>query len=222
MANREPRPESDLLPTAPALCPAIDVLDLAATDALRPDAVMPPALCRTGEGGCTEPHTSSGNLSAETTESLRGFRSFDASDPRPLPAGNPHSRGPVAGCPRQAEPDVLADNAADLNAVRATLLSMMAAKERDAQEELHGQIKALTKDIDAQFAKLLNGLLSDGLKASIHSHQQLALCGQPGAGWESDPPEGKGERRGQGTRRRAFRGDGSQGADNARGSVGKF
>jgi methyl-accepting chemotaxis protein len=61
----------------------------------------------------------------------------------------------------------LAETGSNLNAVRAALLAMMAAKDREVQEKQHAVIKQLTKEIDASFERLLGSSLSEGQKAKI-------------------------------------------------------
>ncbi len=61
----------------------------------------------------------------------------------------------------------IADTGSSLNAVRATLLAMLAAPDRAAQDKLHARVKELSQSIDAKFDALLGGGLDAGLKARI-------------------------------------------------------
>jgi methyl-accepting chemotaxis protein len=66
----------------------------------------------------------------------------------------------------------VADTATNLNAVRATLLGMMAAKDRGDQEKLHATIQQLTKQIDGSFERLRGRGLSDELRTKLTKVQE--------------------------------------------------
>ncbi|MDR7505836.1 MAG: methyl-accepting chemotaxis protein [Armatimonadota bacterium] len=68
---------------------------------------------------------------------------------------------------------VLAEAAADLNGVRALLLGMMATKDRDAQQRLHGQIKDLTRAIDERLDRLQKAGLGGALEARVANVQRV-------------------------------------------------
>ncbi len=67
----------------------------------------------------------------------------------------------------------MAEASSNLNAVRASLLGMMAATDRAAQGKLHEQIKALTGEIEASLHGLLGGSASGGFKARIEEIHQV-------------------------------------------------
>lgn len=67
----------------------------------------------------------------------------------------------------------IAEVGSNLNAVRAALLGMMAAKDRAAQDKLHEQIRALTKNIDTSFDAILEDAGNVALKSRILAVQEV-------------------------------------------------
>ncbi len=67
----------------------------------------------------------------------------------------------------------LAETGSNLNAVRASLLAMMAAKDRETLEKQHARIKELTREIDTSFEQLLGGSLRGELKARIGKVKEI-------------------------------------------------
>jgi methyl-accepting chemotaxis protein len=61
----------------------------------------------------------------------------------------------------------VAETGRSLNAVRASLLTMMAAKDRQAQDKAHAQIEELTHDVDTSLERLLAGPMDQDLKVMV-------------------------------------------------------
>lgn len=67
----------------------------------------------------------------------------------------------------------LSETGSKLNAVRAYLLGMIAARDHESKQKLHAQIRELSGEIDASFERLLGGSLSGDVRIGISQAQKV-------------------------------------------------
>jgi signal transduction histidine kinase/CheY-like chemotaxis protein len=67
----------------------------------------------------------------------------------------------------------LSETGSKLNAVRAHLLGMIDARDRESKQKLHARIKELSGEIDASFERLLGGSLGGDVKVGVSRAQKL-------------------------------------------------